>query len=150
MEDLELQMRMWRHGRRGVYSPELVVITDIPADRLTRSYHRRWHKGHGHHYARLRLEEIEKSEAGRLFDVPAHLYRQALTDAAQWIKHWAMGKRDLAFIYETHLYFFAGFYSMRRRDFMLGRSNNSISEIASFIRTLARSRKDRGTQEEAG
>jgi hypothetical protein len=32
----------------------------------------------------MRVEELEPSTAGRLFDVPAHLYRQALVDLIEW------------------------------------------------------------------
>jgi glycosyltransferase involved in cell wall biosynthesis len=116
LEDLELQLRVWRAGRQGLYTPELQVGTEVPPTRLTRSYHRRWHKGHGRFYAVLRDEEIEQSRVGRLFDVPAHLYRQALADATGWLKSSVMGKRDEAFKHETRLCFFAGFFGKRRQD----------------------------------
>ena len=72
MEDHELQMRLWRANRKGLYVPELVVFSDVAADRLLKKYYRRWHFGHGRFYALARLEEFECSNVGWLFGVSAH------------------------------------------------------------------------------
>lgn len=116
IEDAELLERCWQAGRRCLYVPDLVVETDVPADRMTKAYHRRWHTGHGHFYAVLRSEAIERSR-GRLFDVPAHLYKQAIADAAHGIKYFLLGNSDRAFAYETRIRFFLGFLQTRRRDY---------------------------------
>ena len=118
MEDLELLTRFWRAGGNALYMPSLTVTANVPAERLTKRYHRKWHTGHGHFYAMLRCEEIERSRAGRLFDVPAHLYKQAMKDALKWLKHQLPGRRDDAFTYETRLRFFAGFFRKRRADLL--------------------------------
>ena len=118
MEDLELLTRFWRAGGTALYLPSLVVTASVPPERMTKSYHRRWHSGHGRFYAMLRSEEIERSRAGRLFDVPAHLYKQAAKDALRWLQHKLAGVGDNAFIYETRLRFFAGFFRQRRADFL--------------------------------
>jgi len=112
MEDHELHLRLWESGFQEMYFPEIVVTTDIPAERLTKAYHRKWHKGHGHFYALLREPEFERSIT-RLFDVPAHLYKQALIDLAQWGKSLLMGKAEKAFLHEIGLWFFAGFFRQR-------------------------------------
>jgi glycosyltransferase involved in cell wall biosynthesis len=118
MEDLELLTRFWRAGGNALYLPSLTVTANVPAERLTKRYHRKWHTGHGHFYAMLRAEEMERSRAGRLFDVPAHLYRQAMKDALRWLKHQLPGRSDDAFTFETRLRFFAGFFRKRRADFL--------------------------------
>src|SRR5437764_1251585 len=76
MEEHELLERLARAGKRGLYAPQIVVRADVPFARMTRGYHRRWHRGHGKFYAISRSASFEESAAGRLFDVPAHLYRQ--------------------------------------------------------------------------
>src|SRR5207245_4090700 len=53
MEDHELLLRVFRAGFRGLYDPTLLVMAPVPADRLDRAYHRRWHRGHGHFFAVL-------------------------------------------------------------------------------------------------
>ena len=40
--DLEFQLRLWQAGKRGLYLPDIEVSVEVPAERLTRAYHRRW------------------------------------------------------------------------------------------------------------
>lgn len=140
MEDAELLERFWRAGRQCLYTPALIAESDMPVDRMTKSYHRRWHTGHGYFFSIMRSEEMERS-SNRLFDVPAHLYRQALADAAGWLKRMLMGKRDSAFFYETRLRFFWGFFQKRRQDYLSATRRSALGEILAFIRAMA-SRKD--------
>jgi len=46
-EDSEMFERVIRSGAQGLYVPNLVIYHYIPEHRLNRSYHRRWHFGHG-------------------------------------------------------------------------------------------------------
>jgi glycosyltransferase involved in cell wall biosynthesis len=117
MEDAELLERYWRTGRQGLYVPELLVVTEVPVERMTRAYHRRWHTGHGHFFAIMRSEGMERS-SGRLFDVPAHLYRQAIVDASAWLLYSLLGNRERAFMHENRIRFFLGFFPKRRRDYL--------------------------------
>jgi glucosyl-dolichyl phosphate glucuronosyltransferase len=121
MEDLELLTRLWRAHGRAMYVPTMVATAQVPTERLTRQYHRRWHEGNGRFYAMFRSDEMEQSNAGRIFDVPAHLYRQAISDALHWTKEQALGNRDQAFVCETRMRFFAGFFRRRRADFLANR-----------------------------
>ena len=45
MEDHELLVRLWKTDRQGLYTPELVVTAGVASDRLSKTYHRRWHHG---------------------------------------------------------------------------------------------------------
>jgi len=109
---------------------------------VTKEYHRRWHTGHGRHYAIMRDAEIEHASA-RLFDVPAHLYRQAATNGARWLRDTLSGKPDAAFLHETQLRFFLGFFRERYKNFM-GRGGqveqqqkrSALGEVAQFARRL--------------
>ncbi|HVF89340.1 MAG TPA: glycosyltransferase family 2 protein [Blastocatellia bacterium] len=136
LEDVELQVRSWKAGGKGLYVPELITFAEVPEERLVKRYHRRWHTGHGHFYAIMRLEEFERSGRRPLFEVPAHLYKQALRDACAWAVQVCMGRGTKAFELETRLRFFSGFFRKRRKDFLAGRSKSSARELLEFARSL--------------
>lgn len=138
MEDHELLERLARAGKRGLYAPQIVVRADVPTARMTRGYHRRWHRGHGKFYAISRSASFEESAAGRLFDVPAHLYRQAAADAKGWLMHTLRGEAAKAFAHQSRLWFFLGFVGERRRQFLGAERRSSAREIAHFVGLQAR------------
>lgn len=107
-EDHELLVRLYAAGERALYVPELIVWSEISPERLTRQYHRRWHEGHGRFHARMRLPEMERSRA-RILDVPAHLLRSAVLDAAAWVSLTLARDPAGAFARETRLWFVTGF-----------------------------------------
>jgi glycosyltransferase involved in cell wall biosynthesis len=135
MEDHELLLRLWRVNLQTMYTPDLIMMADVQSERLTKKYHRRWHTGHGHFYALMREEEFERSIA-RLFDVPAHLYKQALMNMLGWIKNILLNKEDAAFASETELRFFVGFFRTRRKQFAASTGRGVLREIASFVRSF--------------
>jgi len=118
MEDQELFNRLLQAGARGLYWPALQVKAVTAPERLTRAYHRRWHFAHGRFYAIYRSQSFERTEFGRLFDVPAHMYRQMAADAMMWFKCLARFKTNQAFVFENRLRFFAGFFSKRLRQYL--------------------------------
>ena len=115
MEDHEYVERLWRAGVTGLYVPKLVVHAPVDTNRTRKTYHRRWHKGHGRHYAIMREGRMEKA-SWCLFGVPAHLYRQGLIDSFGLVKHWLRRQEEQAFLCEAHLWFFLGFWSKRVQD----------------------------------
>jgi glycosyltransferase involved in cell wall biosynthesis len=138
MEDHELLIRLWNANGQGLYVPQLVVTSQVVSERLTKSYHRRWHLGHGRFYSMARVEEMERSRRGWLFDVPAHMYKQAVLAVAAWLRHLLRGDRDRAFVHETALMFFAGFFQRRYEDFRNRGERGRLGEIGRFVRTLMR------------
>jgi glucosyl-dolichyl phosphate glucuronosyltransferase len=116
LEDHEFLLRLLRFGRKALYEPRVSIFADIQANRLEPAYHRRWHAGHGRFYALLRAEDVERTGVGTLFGVPAHLYRQAATDALGWLRAFVLRRASEAFAYEFRLRFFGGFFQARRRD----------------------------------
>ena len=116
VEDHEFLLRVLRAGRTVFYDPRVIVHADIQPNRLERAYHRRWHSGHGYFHARLRSDEMEQTRVGTLFGVPAHLYRQAFTDAVSWLRLWVMREPARAFHHEGRLRFFYGFFRARLRN----------------------------------
>ncbi len=115
MEDAELQHRLHHAGVPGLYLPEMVAISPVDAERTGRAYHRRWHAGHGRFNARMRAPEFEAS-SWRLFDVPAHVFRQAAAAAAGWVRCGVRGDAAGAFAHETRLRFLGGFALRRWAD----------------------------------
>jgi glucosyl-dolichyl phosphate glucuronosyltransferase len=118
LEDHEMLLRLWRAHRKGLYSPQIIVTSEIDTERLQKNYHRRWHAGHGRFYAVLYDEEVERSHIGRIFGVPAHFYRQALRDAIGWTRSTLRNLPDKAFSHELRLRHFAGFCGRRWREFL--------------------------------
>ena len=115
LEDHEFQNRLIRAGVSGLYIPEMVVDAYVGRERMTKEYHRRWHRGHGHFYAVMNDPEWERSKF-RFMGVPGHLYKQTATHAVMWCSRVLSGKRDAAFASECRLRFFYGFFLARRKE----------------------------------
>ena len=111
-EDHEFLRRMYATGRKALYVPDAIVTTEVPPERTTRAYHRRWHRGHGRFHALMRLPETEGARR-RLFGVPRHLVRRAVADALAWMRLLVSGHPGRAFAAETRLWFFTGFFRER-------------------------------------
>jgi glycosyltransferase involved in cell wall biosynthesis len=118
IEDHEFLIRLWNAGGRALYQPQIIAVSPVDAQRLTKRYHRLWHQGHGHFYAVMRTPEMEQSSAGRLFDVPAHLYRRCFEDSLKWGACIVGGRRDDAFACEARIRFFLGFFRTRSREYL--------------------------------
>ncbi len=113
-EDADLIGRLIADGRRGMYIPELVLRHHAPGRRMTRSYYRQWHYGHGGFTALRRDEEIERASF-RLFDIPSHMFRQALVDLRGTCLSRVFGVGGDCFEHELRLSFFCGFVAQRLR-----------------------------------
>lgn len=111
-EDHEFHVRLWATGRHGIYDPSLRVNTIVSAERLAKTYHRRWHYGHGRHIARMRLPDMERTRR-RVLGIPAHLLRQAATDAIASVADRVRRDEARAFDRELRLWFAAGFIRER-------------------------------------
>lgn len=134
-EDLDILRRLWASGRRGVYLPGVWFRHKVQPSRLTKAYHRRWHRDHGRSYALMRDEAVEGAPA-RLFDVPSYMYRQAAACALRWLVHTARGDGGRAFECEAQLHFIVGFFRQRRADFRAGGGRGTLGELFSFTRAL--------------
>ena len=138
VEDLEILQRLWAAGRHGVYLPSIWFWHKVQPGRLTKNYHRRWHTGHGRFYATLRDADFERSSA-RLFDVPAHVYGEALRLASAFALCTLTGRRSEAFRHEVKLRFLVAFAASRRRTFIQS-GGNMIADIAAFALAMTRRR----------
>jgi glycosyltransferase involved in cell wall biosynthesis len=108
-EDHEFQMRLLEAGAAALYDPRVAVRAAVPRERLSKRYHRAWHKGHGRFYALMRDPLFEQSRAGTVLGVPAHVYRSAAGEAWAWASNLLRGRRSLAFAHELKLRFLTAF-----------------------------------------
>jgi len=111
-EDHEYHRRIWAAGHHGIYHSALRVGAVVTDERLAKSYHRKWHFGHGRHIARMRLPDMESSRL-RVLGIPAHLLRQAAADLRQGMASLARRDEVCAFDRELRLWFAAGFIRER-------------------------------------
>ncbi len=112
-EDHDFQMRLLETGAAALYDPRIAARAIVPPERLTKRYHRAWHQGHGRFYALMRDPLFERSRAGALFGVPAHVYRSAVGEAAGWALSLARGRTSAAFAHELKLRFLTAFARQR-------------------------------------
>jgi glucosyl-dolichyl phosphate glucuronosyltransferase len=120
-------LRAHETGASGWYLPDMVVEHRIPADRLRKSYFRRWFYWRGISRAMLYADtglDMEKPEQSTLdfskvphvAGVPRYLFRSAGVGVRDMLR--AALRRDAAaqFEYEAQLCFFAGIVSQRWKD----------------------------------
>jgi glycosyltransferase involved in cell wall biosynthesis len=149
MEDHELLIRSWRAGKRGLYAPNLVVRTTVPDVRMTKQYHRRWHRDHGAFCAVIRTLE-DGDTVGRdaidatakqtvaLYGVPAYLYRELLEEACRWAFSWLQRSPDRSFMHENKMRFLASYITHRQRQDSSRTSRSAVTEAGRFVNNLLR------------
>lgn len=120
-EDADWEAQVWNRGGHGMYVPEIIVHSPLSKDRLTKSYHRRWHVGHGKFSAKARRPELESSR--RLLDVPAFIYRQALQSALESAILSLKLRKSEAFERENSMLFSLGFIAERWKTQLLSPQN---------------------------
>lgn len=108
-EDHELQTRLLQAGASALYDPRIAARAVVPRERLSKRYHRAWHRGHGRFYARMRDPWFESSRRGTVLGVPAHVFRSTLAEATAWAASLARGRRSAAFAHELKLRFLTAF-----------------------------------------
>jgi glucosyl-dolichyl phosphate glucuronosyltransferase len=112
-EDHDFQMRLLEGGAAALYDPRMAVRAVVPRERLSKRYHRAWHHGHGRFYALMRDPLFERSRAGTVLGVPAHVYRSAIGEASAWVASLLRGRRSVAFAHELRLRFLTAFAVQR-------------------------------------
>lgn len=115
VEDRELQERYWKAGGRCRFDPSMLVYASIQPERLDKSYHRRWHYGHGQMHALLRDPSMEDSTFP-ILGIPGHVYRSFITESAATLRDLLRLRKDEAFAHEIQARFCAGFIGQRLRD----------------------------------
>jgi glycosyltransferase involved in cell wall biosynthesis len=110
-EDAALLQKLIDRGDRVIYWPRAVVHHNIPAQRLTKAYFRKWHWDAGSMAAQIMPKDIVRS----LLGIPYHFYRKALMDAATWLRR-SLRRDQEAFVAELQLVRTAGFAATRVKN----------------------------------
>jgi GT2 family glycosyltransferase len=149
-EDHDLQLRVWQAGMHGLYAPAVTAIADVTRDRMTKPYHRRWHRGHGRHCAMMRLRELVPSDLGpmseprdivRLFGSPAFVYVDLLRTSCRWVA--ALCCRRDAFFYANQFRHASSYIRARYGIFRRERCSSLPAELAAFARSYVRKKLNR-------
>jgi glycosyltransferase involved in cell wall biosynthesis len=124
-EDRELNLRLWRSGKRGLYDDTVVVYAQVQAERLTRRYHRAWHAVTGRSHARLRYRDLidrdgrlvaTQPPGRRVWDVPGFLYREFGEHASAWGSSVARFDLDGAFYHECRMRYLTAYFTTRWQE----------------------------------
>jgi len=149
-EDHDMQLRAWKAGIRGLYDPELRAEADVTPDRLTRNYHRRWHRGHGRHCAMMRLRELVPADLGPLtepdnvvllFGSPAFVYSNLLRTAYNWVRALVL-RRDPRF-YSHQFHHEWSYIRTSLAIFSKESGRGAAAELVHFTRAYLRKRRAR-------
>jgi len=144
-EDHEFQLRLWRTGRQGLYVPEVVVSAEVQADRLEKAYHRRWHTGHGHYCAMMRLEEVIQADGGlgnaphdmrTLFGVAGYTYRELLIHGKLWIAASLRGQESRALVHENRIRHLRSYIHQRYEEKAAEPNHSALAEIVAFAKGM--------------
>ena len=139
-QDRELEMRWWRAGKQGLYLPAMDVLVEIPEERLTKRYHRKWQATTGKYHARLRFRDTvdstgrlndEEHKGRRLFGTPLFLYREWFAHVVGWCKAALTNDTNRRFYHETRLWYFSSFFWTRFKTDALPRLTRGRSRRSS-------------------
>lgn len=114
--DDDLFDRLISGGKRGLYSPKLVIHHFVPSYRLTKHYFRHWSYGHG--VSQGSRDAARPSYSGpRILGTPRYLYGDAMRAAFRMLR--ALTRRDAqaAFADEAPIWILTGFLSSRHHIF---------------------------------
>lgn len=91
-EDEELYGRLLAHGAKGMYLPNLIIHHHVPAERVTKSYFRRWCFWRG--VSLGLLDRTRRLPCAYLFGIPRWHYRNAFRGMVTTTKHLVVKPSD--------------------------------------------------------
>lgn len=107
-EDEDMFQRLLANGFRGLYAPNLVINHYIPAERMTRGYHRRWCWGRGTSMGIL--ARTRKTEVTEVLGIPRWQIRHAAAGFCNALKgRLGLERSDRAFWGELRVWDLAGY-----------------------------------------
>jgi hypothetical protein len=144
-QDHEFQVRYWTEGGSALYSPRLVVHTEVPPARMTKAYHRWWHRMNGRMCARMELKERcapdgslrRQAIAGRtLLGAPLFLYGELKAQLGRWVHAAVRGDASERFARELAVRHTLGYIEECRRE---ARRTGGASTDCRTVSTLVES-----------
>jgi glycosyltransferase involved in cell wall biosynthesis len=148
-QDRELMNRFMRDGGRMMYAPNVIVTTEIPDERLTKTYHRSWHTTSGKYHALMQLHEStgrdgqilkEPLEVVRLFGVPGFLYRELVKECGRWFVATLRLSHSLSFKHENRLRYWRAYLRESRRQQPDLKNGSRLGEVLRFVKAMVRRR----------
>jgi len=127
----------------------------VPAHRMKKDYHRRWHRGHGVFCAMMRFLEATdqngqyiigegpRENAVRLFGVPGYLYRQMAEQSGKWVLTSVRRQQALSFMHGNNIRFLVSYIRTRYRQERARTRRSAVAEVGTFATNLLR-KKMRG------
>jgi glucosyl-dolichyl phosphate glucuronosyltransferase len=120
-------IRLRSAGLRGFYEPGMVVHHLVPADRLVKTYFRRWFYWLGVSRAMLYLNQgldmespeerpLDVANVPHIVGVPRYMFRSAAYHLRESIRQTILGNAAAAFEHELWVCFFAGVLRQRWND----------------------------------
>jgi glucosyl-dolichyl phosphate glucuronosyltransferase len=106
-EDSEFYRRLMRAGIRGLHVPDLIIYHHIPAERLTRKYHRSWCYWRGVSQG-LADRDVQET-VSYSFGVPRYRIGRAIKGLASMPGSYLSGNNGQGFAWELTLWDLAGF-----------------------------------------
>lgn len=121
-------------GKRGIYSPKLVVHHYVPSHRLSKNYYRQWHFGAG-----MSWNVIEKKykpfEGAKILQVPRYMYREAIEGGLKKLGAMLLFNSHKSLKAEKEIWVFLGFFYARNiKDSKL---NNPLEKLAKLTIRVA-------------
>ena len=142
-QDRELMWRFLRAGGQVIYAPDVAVTTEVPSERLTKTYHRAWHKTAGKYHALMRLYELtgsdgrvldEPLETVRLFGVPGFLCREFMNECKCWLRATVRRQESLSFKHENRIRYLCAYMKQSyQRDVALQKGAR-FREVLRFVK----------------
>ncbi len=112
-EDDVMFDKLLEAGKRGIYSPKLVVYHYVSAHRLTKNYYRQWNFGAG-----MSWELVEKHykpySGKKIFGVPGYLCKSAMRSFFSKIKAGLMRNEENSLKADKDILLFLGFLYGRK------------------------------------
>jgi glycosyltransferase involved in cell wall biosynthesis len=129
VEDLDILRRLWAAGYHGVYVPTIWFHHKVAGSRLTKAYHRRWHRGHGRSRATMRSDDEQRLR--HLAGVPRYMFREALSMGVLAPLRYLVGRTSEAFTAETRFWFIVGYVAERWKGALQKHLDKSGSPLLS-------------------
>jgi glycosyltransferase involved in cell wall biosynthesis len=126
-EDDVMFEKLLEAGKRGIYSPKLIVHHYVPAHRLTKNYYRQWHFGAG-----MSWNTVEKSyrhyDGAKIFGTPRYLYKGAIKGLLEKIGAVLTFNKVKSLRAEKEILIFLGFFYAR--NILESKFNNPLQKLA--------------------
>lgn len=126
-EDDVMFDKLLESGKKGIYSPKLIVYHYVPAHRLTKNYYRQWHFGAGMSWNTVEIN-YKAFNGAKIFGTPRYLYKAAIKGVLQKIGATFAFDKIKSLRAEKEILVFLGFFYAR--NISESRFNDPLQKLA--------------------